>query len=41
MDALQTEPLSTLALRALGLPEELFVTMEDYQVAAQIVGQNA
>ena len=39
MDAQQTDPLSALVLGALVLPEDLFVTMEDYQVAAQIVGQ--
>jgi len=41
MDALQTEPLSVLVLRTLGLAEDLFLSMEDHQVAAQIVGQGA
>jgi hypothetical protein len=40
MDALQAEPLAAVVLRELGLADELFAMLDDYQIAAHIVGQS-
>jgi hypothetical protein len=40
MDALQAEPLAAVVLRELDLADELFAILDDYQVAAHIVGQS-